>query len=66
MAVAQPSKSAKAHDGVSYAPRHLVDNEVINLTDILSLGQAVLSREPVNLPESRRFPDCSASKVFIA
>ena len=36
MAMTQPDKTAKAHDGISYATRHLVDNEVINLTDILS------------------------------
>jgi hypothetical protein len=36
MAVTQANKSAKAHDGIGYATRHLVDDEVINLTDILS------------------------------
>jgi len=37
MAVPQPDEAAKAHDGISYATRHLVDDEVINLTDILSV-----------------------------
>lgn len=37
MAVAQPNKSTKAHDGISHATYDLVDDEVINLSDILSI-----------------------------
>jgi len=38
VAVAETHEAAKAHDGVSHASRQLVNNEVIDLTDIPALG----------------------------
>ena len=38
MAVAEPHKAAKTHDNIGDTTGHLVDDEVIDLTDFLAIG----------------------------
>ncbi|MET4175480.1 hypothetical protein ABIB99_006595 [Bradyrhizobium sp. LA6.1] len=47
MAMAQSNKSTKAQDGISHATCDLVDDEVINLTDVLSICSVNLG--PLNV-----------------